>query len=94
VTDNGWLTRQRVVIPAEPGAARPVLVWIYGGANRFGDAADAAYDGSVFAREGNVVLVSLNHRVGVEGFRQIKAAPANRGLLDRLASGAIRVRTP
>src|SRR5262249_39707960 len=70
----------------DPGrAGLPVMVWIYGGAYRFGTASDPGYDGGPLARAG-VVLVSANHRVGVEGYAQLDGAPANRGLLDIVAT--------
>jgi len=44
-----------------------------------------AHDGRAFARNG-VVLVSINYRLGVEGFQRVPDAPANRGLLDQVAA--------
>jgi para-nitrobenzyl esterase len=44
------------------------------------------YDGGRLAREGGVVVVTFNYRVGIEGFAQIQGAPANRGLLDQIAA--------
>jgi len=70
----------------EPGAARlPVLVWIHGGAFVNGSGAVPTYDGSGFAR-GGVVCVTLNYRLGAEGFARLAGAPANRGLLDQVAA--------
>jgi para-nitrobenzyl esterase len=78
-----WLTLN--VWTPDPGAAGlPVLVWIHGGAYRMGSSADPGYDGSVLARTGAVV-VTANHRVGVEGYAHLDGAPANRGLLDVIA---------
>ena len=65
--------------------ARPVLVWIHGGAFVNGSGAVSAYDGTRFARDG-VVCVTINYRLGVDGFLLIDAAPANRGLLDQVAA--------
>jgi para-nitrobenzyl esterase len=79
-----WLTLN--VWTPDPGATGlPVLVWIYGGAYRTGSSAEPGYDGGVLAGAG-VVVVTANHRVGVEGFAQLDGAPANRGLLDQVAS--------
>ena len=50
-----------------------------------GDACDPIYDGAVFARQG-IVFVSLNYRVGIDGFMFLPDAPANRGLLDQIAA--------
>jgi para-nitrobenzyl esterase len=62
----------------------PVMVWIYGGAYLVGSADQAVYDGVNLAGEG-VVVVTYNHRVGVEGFVSLAGAPDNRGLLDQVA---------
>ncbi|MFZ4273912.1 carboxylesterase/lipase family protein [Streptomyces arboris] len=70
---------------AERAEGLPVLVWIHGGSLLHGSSAVPVYDGSAFARDG-VVLVSVNYRLGVEGFGLFPDAPANRGLLDQLAA--------
>jgi para-nitrobenzyl esterase len=70
----------------DPGASGlPVMVWIHGGAFRNGSSAVPWYDGAAFARDG-VVLVSLNYRLGAEGFGLLPDAPANLGLRDQLAA--------
>lgn len=63
----------------------PVLVWIYGGAYEHGFADDPVLDGVRLAREG-VVVVTVNYRVGFEGFGYLPDVPANRGLLDQVAA--------
>jgi para-nitrobenzyl esterase len=79
-----WLTLN--VWTPDPGAAGlPVLVWVYGGAYRMGSSAEPGYDGSALARSGAVV-VTANHRVGVEGYAELEGAPANRALLDVVAT--------
>jgi para-nitrobenzyl esterase len=81
---DDWLTVN--VFTPDPGAARlPVMVWIYGGAYRSGASSLPGYDGTPLARQ-NVVLVTFNHRVGVEGYAYLPGAPANRGLLDQVAA--------
>jgi para-nitrobenzyl esterase len=70
----------------EPGpAGLPVMVWIHGGAFTNGSGTVPTYDGSRFARDG-VMCVTLNYRLGVEGFAHLTGAPANRGLLDQVAA--------
>jgi para-nitrobenzyl esterase len=64
---------------------RPVLVWIHGGANTMGSSAQPVFDGTAFARDG-VVFVSINYRLGVEGFGQLPDAPSNRGRRDQIAA--------
>lgn len=66
----------------------PVMVWVHGGAFVNGSSAVPLYDGTAFARDG-IVLVSVNYRLGVDGFLDLadgKEAAANRGLLDQIAA--------
>ncbi|ELP63777.1 carboxylesterase/lipase family protein [Streptomyces turgidiscabies] len=83
---DDWLTVNVWTPDADPAARRPVMVWIYGGAYKLGSADDPNYDGGRLSREGDVVVVTLNYRVGIEGFARIEGAPANRGLLDQVAA--------
>jgi len=71
---------------ADLGAARqPVVVWIPGGVFAYhATGACPWYDGRSFARDG-VVCVTINYRVGAEGFLAL-GANANRGLLDQIAA--------
>ena len=71
--------------PATDGARRPVLVWIHGGGFVNGSGAVSTYDGTRFARDG-LVCVTINYRLGAEGFLLLDDAPANRGLLDQVAA--------
>jgi Carboxylesterase type B len=61
------------------------MVWIYGGGYRFGVSSQVVYDGTALARQ-NVVVVTFNHRIGVEGYAYLPGVPANRGLLDQVAA--------
>lgn len=72
---DDWLTVNVWTPDADPAARRPVMVWIYGGAYKFGSADDPAYDGNRLARDGGLVVVTLNYRVGIEGFLQIEGRP-------------------
>ncbi|MFF0138664.1 carboxylesterase/lipase family protein [Streptomyces sp. NPDC005227] len=69
----------------DPAARLPVMVWIHGGALTRGSSAVPVYDGRAFARDG-VVFVSINYRLGVEGYGLFPDAPANPGLRDQLAA--------
>ena len=64
-------------------AGLPVMVWIPGG--MFEAGSGASYDGSRFARDG-VVCVTINYRVGAEGFLYLGDGDANLGLLDQIAA--------
>ena len=67
------------------GARLPVLVWLHGGALTRGSSAVPVYDGHAFARDG-VVFVSVNYRLGVEGYGLFPDTPPNPGLRDQLAA--------
>jgi para-nitrobenzyl esterase len=70
----------------DPGrAGLPVLVWIHGGAFVNGSGSVAQYAGGRFARDG-VVCVTINYRLGCDGFLWLDDASPNRGLLDQLAA--------
>src|SRR5262249_52806877 len=69
--------------PAKVGL--PVMVWIHGGAFANGSGALSLYDGSRFARDG-VVCLTLNYRLGAEGFLLLEDGNANLGTLDQIAA--------
>jgi para-nitrobenzyl esterase len=67
-------------------AGQPVMVWIPGGMFEYhGTGAAPWYDGSRFARDG-IVCVTINYRVGAEGFLYLGDGIANLGLLDQVAA--------
>jgi para-nitrobenzyl esterase len=67
------------------GGGLPVMVWIHGGAYVEGGSSNPHCDARQLAA-GGVVVVTVNYRVGVEGFAHIDGRPANRGLLDQVAA--------
>ncbi|WP_406158465.1 carboxylesterase family protein [Streptomyces sp. NBC_00882] len=83
---DDWLTVNVWTPGTDPSARRPVMVWIYGGAYKLGHAGSPGYDAQHLARAGDVVVVTFNYRVGIEGFALLEGAPANRGLLDQVAA--------
>ena len=72
---------------------RPVMVWFHGGGFTAGSYVELpSYDGENLSRKGDVVLVSVNHRLNVLGFLDLsgygdkyKSSP-NAGLLDLVAA--------
>ncbi|WP_203582217.1 carboxylesterase/lipase family protein [Microbacterium hibisci] len=80
LTVNVWTPSDR---PA--GAALPVLVFVHGGALTRGAAALPAYDGERFARHG-IVYVSIQYRLGQEGFAVLDDVPRNLGVSDQEAA--------
>jgi para-nitrobenzyl esterase len=72
--------------PDPAASGLPVFVWVHGGAFVNGSGAVPTYSGVPFARDG-VVCVTLNYRLGVDGFLHFADdGPANRGLLDQVAA--------
>ena len=79
--------------PALDSLKRPVLFWIHGGGFTTGHSNElATYDGENLARRGDVVVVSVNHRLGPLGFLNLSeygdqyAHSANAGVLDLVAA--------
>ncbi|MGA5129844.1 carboxylesterase/lipase family protein [Streptomyces olivoreticuli] len=84
VEGTDWLTLN--VCTPDPGAAGlPVLVWIHGGAYIAGASSDLMYDPAALTSAG-LVVVSINYRLGAEGFALLEGAPPNRGFLDQIAA--------
>jgi para-nitrobenzyl esterase len=84
-----------VWVPAKPSSAKlPVMVWIYGGGFVAGTTSEGRQDGSHLAGQHDVIVVSMNYRLGIFGFlvhpELIKEsghnAAGNYGLLDQLAA--------
>ena len=72
---------------------RPVMVWIYGGAFESGSAVPPGTDGQLLMRGGDVVVVSLNYRIGALGFLDLTgvggaawSGSVNVGLQDQVAA--------
>ena len=79
--------------PAADRGRRPVLVWIHGGAFVLGSGSQMLYDGATLARRGDVVVVTVNYRLGALGFLRLRdrfgerlPASGNEGLLDQVAA--------
>ncbi|MDQ0191502.1 carboxylesterase/lipase family protein [Alicyclobacillus cycloheptanicus] len=79
--------------PSKEGNRRPVMVWIHGGSFHYGSGSSRLYDGRFFAEHGDVVVVTINYRLGVFGFLYLDAfggekyrESANCGLLDQVAA--------
>ena len=79
--------------PAPDGKKRPVLVWMHGGGFSAGNSIEQdGYHGANLARAGDIVFVSVNHRLNAFGFSDLSAAgPAfknsgNVGVMDLVAS--------
>lgn len=77
--------------PGKEGPARPVLVWLHGGAYVSGSNSDGMYDGGRLAAATDTVVVTVNYRLGALGFLHLADVvgggyedSSNLGLLDQL----------
>ena len=75
-----------VFTPACDDAKRPVMFWIHGGGFTHGAGYEALYDGGPLAVSGDVVVVTINYRLGALGFLRLPeiGANGNQGLLDQV----------
>ena len=67
------------------------MVWIHGGAFTLGAGSDPSYDTGILPKRGNIVMVSINYRLGMLGFLRLNdvtagkiPATGNEGLLDQV----------
>jgi para-nitrobenzyl esterase len=79
--------------PALDNSRRPVMVWIHGGGFTIGSGSQPIYDGSVLAKRGDVVVVTINYRMGPLGFLRLNEltngkipSTGNEGMLDQVAA--------
>ncbi len=79
--------------PGLDDARRPVMFWIHGGAFIIGSGTESFLEGGKLAKRGDIVLVSINYRLGALGFINLKEitsgkipATGNEGLLDQVAA--------
>lgn len=79
--------------PGADNQRRPVMVWIHGGSFVTGSGSTPWYNGTSFAEQGNVVVVTINYRLGALGFLYLGeyageeyATSGNNGLLDQIAA--------
>ncbi len=68
-------------------AARPVFVWIHGGANTSGSASDDVYNGNALALNGDLIVVHVQYRLGIFGWLDLsqfggETGSGNNGLRD------------
>ena len=64
------------------GDRRPVMVWVHGGAYILGSASQPLYDGRVLAGGGDVIVVSVNYRLGALGFLDLSEFDSPRRRFD------------
>ena len=91
--DNEDCLFLNVWTPAADSGKRPVMVWFHGGGYAYGSGGWPVYDGRNLAEKGNVVVITVNHRLNVFGYLYLGdrfgdefAASGNAGNLDLVAS--------
>lgn len=72
-----------ITSPSLSGSA-PVLVWIHGGGFLFGAGSEVIYRGTKLTKSQNVVVVTINYRLGGFGFLNVPGADSNCGSWDQL----------
>jgi para-nitrobenzyl esterase len=82
-----------IFTPGLDDTRRPVMFWIHGGAFTIGSGSSPMYDSGILAQRGDVVLVTINYRLGMLGFLRLKditggriPATGNEGLMDQVAA--------
>jgi para-nitrobenzyl esterase len=81
-----------ITTPAADDKKRPVFFWIHGGAYRTGQGAVPWYNGTQFAKNGDIVTVSINYRLGALGFTDLSRFGADyatsgiNGILDQIVA--------
>lgn len=91
-TDNNCQNLNIWTPGVNDGEKRPVMVWLHGGGFSTGSANEEGYDGEALSRSGDVVVVSVNHRLNVFGHLDLSAYDekyqysANVGITDIVAS--------
>ncbi|MFX1497000.1 MAG: carboxylesterase/lipase family protein [Promethearchaeota archaeon] len=69
--------------PGIDNEKRPVMFWIHGGAFIFNGSKSPAYDSAELAHRGNLVVVTINYRLGALGFLYVPGVTVNAGILDQ-----------
>jgi para-nitrobenzyl esterase len=75
-----------VFTPQSGGGAKPVLFWIHGGGFTAGSASQDLYDGGPLASRGDVVVVTINYRLGALGYLSLDGVDSNIGQRDQIAA--------
>lgn len=96
VTDKTQMSEDCLVLniyaPLAPPAPCPVVVWIHGGAFIMGAGSQPLYDGTSFAANHGLVVVTINYRLGIPGLLYLgdllgpEFEQGNAALLDQIAA--------
>jgi para-nitrobenzyl esterase len=72
--------------PAADDKKRAVMMWVHGGAFIMGSGIDPMYEGSYLAKRGDIVVVTINYRLGSFGYLYVPGSTVNIGMLDQVAA--------
>jgi len=93
LTDQGEDCLSLNVWTKNTHSRKPTMVFIHGGANVSGGSADSLYNGENFVKNNDVVMVTINYRLGPFGFLDLSeiggpeyANSRNLGVLDQIAA--------
>lgn len=67
---------------ADPETARPVMIWLHGGAYTFGSSSQPMYDARNLVTTGDVLVVTVNYRIGALGFLDLSSFSTSDAVFD------------
>jgi para-nitrobenzyl esterase len=73
------------------GMKRPVMVWLHGGGFTVGSGSSELYDGANLCKKGDVVVVTLNHRLNLFGYLHLAGAGAGERFVDSGNAGMLDI---
>lgn len=85
VEDEDCLSLNVWAPEGESASARPVMVWLHGGAYTFGSSSQPLYDATSMVSAGDVIVVTVNYRLGALGFLDLSHALPDGGFDGNLA---------
>ena len=91
VMDEDCLTLNVWVPQDDREAPRPVMVWLHGGAYTFGSSSQPLFDATSLASHGDVVVVTVNYRLGAFGFLDLAGLLPDEGFDRNLALKDVRL---
>lgn len=81
-SEDCWSLNIWAPADTEPGDGKPVMVWLHGGAYILGSGSQPLYNGRRLAASGDVVVVTVNYRLGALGFLDLSSFNTSRRRFD------------
>jgi hypothetical protein len=73
------------------GMKRPVMVWLHGGGFTVGSGSSELYDGANLCNKGDVIVVTLNHRLNLFGYLHLAGTGASERFVDSGNAGMLDI---